>query len=52
MNMMEDDGYTEEYEEAANYTDGYQEDADAYEEIEFVETDEEQTLWRGEVFEQ
>lgn len=41
MNMMEDDGYTEEYEEAANYTDGYQEDADAYEEIEFVETDEE-----------
>ena len=31
MNMMEDDGYTEEYEEAANYTDGYQEDADAYE---------------------
>ena len=37
--MMEDDGYTEEYEEAANYTDGYQEDA--YEEIEFVETDEE-----------
>ena len=41
MNMMEEDGYTEEYEEAANYTDGYPEDADAYEEIEFVEAEEE-----------
>ena len=34
MNMMEEDGYAEDYEETVNYTDGYPEDADAYEEIE------------------
>ena len=41
MNMMEEDGYAEDYEETVNYTDGYPEDADAYEEIEFVEAEEE-----------
>ena len=42
MNMMEENGYEEDYEEAVNYTDGHPEDAeDAYEEIEFTETEEE-----------
>ena len=41
MNMMEEDGYAEDYEETVNYTDGYPEDADVYEEIEFVEAEEE-----------
>ena len=41
MNMMEEHGYAEDYEETVNYTDGYPEDADAYEEIEFVEAEEE-----------
>ena len=41
MNMMEEDGYAEDYEETVNYTDGYPEDADAYEEIECVEAEEE-----------
>ena len=39
--LMVEDGYAEDYEETVNYTDGYPEDADAYEEIEFVEAEEE-----------